>query len=848
MNAPGHKTTSIEHELHRFADAFKSEDDLRKHLAMLLNKMPHTQGVQITHGAQEYGKDIIFYAPDGFDNWQLNACVVKKTKITGSVDDNEGARTVFFQAEQALDTPFVNGRGEKERVSKVFIISPFDCPPSTIHSIQGKLERNFGKIEFLCGSMLFEKFSKHWPEFVIFESTLLGTYVAALQQTFDQSDPISFLASQHYIFSGADKTIRNVYVRQGFKISLQEFEFLVEPPHFNILDTTVSSRDVDSLREQISFLINLLRHMQVWENPNPDAVLKIIEFLIGCSTDLKDAWEQLEKEQREREQQERNQLWRERDKAKMGSADRTRIERERLEELERTANKAKKDRGESITNQPKSQDKESQSALTRFAKLPKTVLMLEALEALKTFKTRVHNANDFVRRTLNEPINLHSEEYLNYLRVREVARLAPTAFRKLSEVTHKHFAETLLDEVRDPMLITAPAGYGKTSFCKWNTLNDVQGLVDKSATTIPVYVPLHQLATANVTTCEGAFFRSPEVSQLISRARENGQRVRIYLDGLDEVTTIEQQERLMRLAEQLQSRYASVQVVVTGRDYVGGPWLRWLSRVHLSELNDEQVHQLVANWLGNNPADEADFEKQLSRTRTLKPLMYIPLLGTLTIAVFKKIKSLPENKVKLYEMFVELMCGGWDLAKNVRRETDFGSQGKLGVLTRLAGLLHSAQKREATEEDIRAAVSQTMTSFLDQWRALLDELVEDGLLIRVGFNSLAFCHLSFQEYLAASELTDPNGNRQQQIIRHFLAGDNWWREVLAFYISMSKRPDETEFWIRRATTDVAAHSTRASDLQQRFEFLLNALESAWPAWASNKKRFKWAKGMPIASQ
>jgi hypothetical protein len=47
------------HELYRFAEAFKSEDDLRKHLAALLNKMPHTQGVQITHGAQEYGKDIV---------------------------------------------------------------------------------------------------------------------------------------------------------------------------------------------------------------------------------------------------------------------------------------------------------------------------------------------------------------------------------------------------------------------------------------------------------------------------------------------------------------------------------------------------------------------------------------------------------------------------------------------------------------------------------------------------------------------------------------------------------------------------------------------------------------------
>src|SRR5258707_7980999 len=619
-----------------------------------------------------------------------------------------------------------------------------------MHSIQGKLETHFGKIEFLCGSKLFEKFSKHWPEFVIFESTLLGTYVAALQQSFDQSDPINFLASQNYIFSSADKTIRNVYVKQDFKISLQKFDLLVEPPNFNILHNTVSSRDVDSLREQLGFLANLLRYTQAWEVPDSLAALKVVDFLTQFSQSLKETWEQSEQQRREREQRERDRLWRDREQSKLGSQERIQIERARRDQIEQKHKDAERVHRDNTTDNLASQEEGSQLVLDHFANLSQTPPMPEALAALRAFKSRVQKANDFVKGALSGPFDLHSEEYLSYLRVREVARLAPAAFRKLSEAKHRHFPETLLDEVRGPMLITAPAGYGKTSFCKWNTLNDVQGLVDKSSSIIPVYVPLHQLATSNLATGEVAFFRSTEVLQLVSKARENGQKVRIYLDGLDEVTTVEQQERLMRLAEQLRGKYSSIQVVVTGRDYVGGPWLRWLSRVHLSELNEAQVGQLVMNWLGDDSVEKVDFEQQLSRARTLKPLMHVPLLGTLTIAVFKKMKSLPESKVRLYEMFVELMCGGWDLAKNVRRETRFGSHGKLGVLTRLAGLLHSGQKREATEEDIRTAVSQTMTSFLEQWRPLLDELIEDGLLIRMGFNSLAFSHLSFQEYLAAS--------------------------------------------------------------------------------------------------
>jgi hypothetical protein len=76
---------------HDFSTQFKSEDDLRKTLAKLLAKMGK-KGVQITHGAQEYGKDLVFYEPDSFGSDSLIACVVKNGKITGSADSVDSAR------------------------------------------------------------------------------------------------------------------------------------------------------------------------------------------------------------------------------------------------------------------------------------------------------------------------------------------------------------------------------------------------------------------------------------------------------------------------------------------------------------------------------------------------------------------------------------------------------------------------------------------------------------------------------------------------------------------------------------------------------------------------------------
>ncbi len=168
-------------ELERFSQAFESEADLRNQLATLLTKMGN-EGVQITHGTQEYGKDIIFYSLDGFGSRVLNACVVKKDKINGSADDNHGARNVFNQVEQALDTAHINGAGQDELVAKVFVISPFDCSQPTLRSIQGKLKTRSNQIDYLCGSRLLEKFAQHWPEFLAFESSFLGSYVASLQK------------------------------------------------------------------------------------------------------------------------------------------------------------------------------------------------------------------------------------------------------------------------------------------------------------------------------------------------------------------------------------------------------------------------------------------------------------------------------------------------------------------------------------------------------------------------------------------------------------------------------------------------------------------------------------------
>src|SRR5579864_1097650 len=107
-------------DVETFATAFQSEADLRGAVADLLMQLPTASEVKITHGAQEYGKDIVFRSQGGLLESVVCACVVKNSKITGSVDSNQGAMTVLHQVKQCLTHPYLNSKGEEERIGRLW--------------------------------------------------------------------------------------------------------------------------------------------------------------------------------------------------------------------------------------------------------------------------------------------------------------------------------------------------------------------------------------------------------------------------------------------------------------------------------------------------------------------------------------------------------------------------------------------------------------------------------------------------------------------------------------------------------------------------------------------------------
>jgi predicted NACHT family NTPase len=221
--------------------------------------------------------------------------------------------------------------------------------------------------------------------------------------------------------------------------------------------------------------------------------------------------------------------------------------------------------------------------------------------------------------------------------------------------------------------------------------------------------------------------------------------------------------------------------------------MTWVPRVHLSGFDDQQVTELVSKWLEKSNSKIEIFFQQLENSQSLKEMMTVPLLATLIVLVFKQTGKLPENKTRLYEIFVDLHNGGWDLVKSVQRPSHFSATEKMFILKRIAASIHKAKRREMLETDISNVARDTLRD--SNWKVLRSELLRDGLIVQMG-SMMGFAHHSFQEFLTAKHLLgDLDISYVAACCDEYLAGSDWWQEVLYFYIDLAGKPQETLRWI-----------------------------------------------------
>lgn len=791
-------------QIELFAREFRDEAHLRRVLADLFLKMGHS-GVRITHGPGEKGKDIVFYCDGPMGERRLFGCVVKAQPINGRADDHKNGaptlvdelQTVVNQVNSAFTEPLADGKGRDEWVDSVYVISPYDCATSTIDSVKTRLQRS-GQIKFVCGSDLMDLFVRHWRDFLWFGSSILVSYLSTLRKGLEENYALAGLILGNPYLGESPSSWTDLYVAPQFHRELRPFRLLDDYTlNLGILNGPKRRADVKTFKVTIEQIVTLLEALPFWEG-NETSGAEVIESCEKLVEEIVKLWAVKERE-----------YFAMATKKRKGGTQNSNSDGAFLLSVEDVV-------------MPLEPTKQLASEAARVQE--------SVAQALNGLRDQISVATKFAATKHNDALDtLCNPGFLTYCQVGEIATMAPLAFDDGEVSQDLRFGEDLLDRYQGSLLITGPAGFGKTTFCKWHAIHDANRLVQKQEKVLPVYRALHPLSRGTIGKFDETFFPEEELRRLIQQ-QTAGQspfsRIRLYLDGLDEVTSVERQEQIVRLAEDAVKSWDFIQVVLTSRDHVSNPSLRWLPRIRLMELSEEKISALAQRWLG---ADNTDlFYSRLREGGNIADLMRIPLLATLILMVFRKTKSVPPNKTKLYTLFVELLCGGWDFYKNVkRRASDFGVRDKEVVLSRLAGILQHQHKRDATEADFKSAIKNSMNSLVPEWERLLQEVTEDGLLLRVG-GALTFSHLSFQEFLASRDLRDHMGNRPKQALSWYLSGDDWWKETLAFYLTLLDRPGEADEWLLRRAL---ACNSPAADLESRVLYLRRAIKMAFPPYA-----------------
>jgi len=279
----------------------------------------------------------------------------------------------------------------------------------------------------------------------------------------------------------------------------------------------------------------------------------------------------------------------------------------------------------------------------------------------------------------------------------------------------------------------------------------------------------------------------------------------VLLDGLDEVAGLKQRQTIAGWVDDQVKNYPLSRFVLTARPqgYRDAP-LQRANVLEVQPFTPQQVQKFIENWYlaneimasgGNiNPGvrgratkEAADLLQRLRLSPPLTALTVNPLLLTMLAMVHRYHGALPETRVELYAEICEVLLGRWRQTKGI--QDTLTAAHKLAALRPLAARMMERKLRDIRTSDANAIIATPLKRLGIVGEAasvfLSDLQATSGLVLEREIDHWSFAHLTFQEYLTASEW-----HREHRIKRWAeMVGDSWWHEALRLYAAQG---DATE--------------------------------------------------------
>ena len=327
----------------------------------------------------------------------------------------------------------------------------------------------------------------------------------------------------------------------------------------------------------------------------------------------------------------------------------------------------------------------------------------------------------------------------------------------------------------------------------------------------------------------------------------------ILLDGLDEVADLPQRQKVSAWVDQQIVNYHRCRFIVTSRPqgYLTAP-VEQANVLEVQPFNTKQVRRFIQAWYLENEVtsfggvldqgirnkanqESEDLLRRLRETPTLTALTVNPLLLTMIAMVHRYRGQLPGRRVELYAEICDVLLGHWQQGKGLE-ESLTAAQKRVALQPLAAKMMQRKLRDIRTDEALRIITKPlkrvglshpSIQTFLKEVQA------GSGLFLEGEVGEWRFAHLTFQEYLAATDCLE----KRTELDWHTIVNESWWHETLRLYVAQS---DATRLLEACLDSNNVTSLTLATDLleeareldetvrQQVETRLIDALESDDP--------------------
>ncbi|MCP4351968.1 MAG: TIR domain-containing protein [Desulfobacterales bacterium] len=362
--------------------------------------------------------------------------------------------------------------------------------------------------------------------------------------------------------------------------------------------------------------------------------------------------------------------------------------------------------------------------------------------------------------------------------------------------------------------VIAPPGAGKTTLLEHLTLMYAKNVWQQQYPNAPKLIPI--LFYLRDIRDEIIKENPPNLVQLVSLQKHvkkhnppqnwfknklRAKKCLVMFDGLDEVADKTHRKKVRNWADQQIQEYPDNRFIITSRPfgYRDTPLEKVGTVLEIQLFNLKEMTEFIQNWYLQNEimrqmrkqdegVQETAREKSddlIRRVRNSPPLSAMalnPLLLTMIATVHDNRGALPGRRVELYAEICDVLLGRRQEAKGIGDKLTPAQ--KKAILQALAYKLMTEEKRTFTLDQGCETIHEKLLDIAraDEREKFIKQIENlSGLLVEREQGTYEFAHLSFQEYLAASEIKEEN--LENELIK--LVDDPWWAETIRLYAAQS---------------------------------------------------------------